>query len=49
MPVVYMLSQNMYSSQQELNNNYTKVSYKTGRPTQEETKREAKHIKENGH
>jgi hypothetical protein len=35
----------MYSSQPELNN-WTKVSYKTGRTTQEETQSEAKHTKE---
>jgi hypothetical protein len=33
----------MYSSQQEFNNNWTKVSYKRRRPTQEETEREAQH------
>jgi hypothetical protein len=36
----YAQSQKMYSSQPELNNNWTKVSYKRGRSTQEETKRE---------
>jgi hypothetical protein len=33
----------MYSSQPELNDNWTKVSYKRGRSTQKETEREAKH------
>jgi hypothetical protein len=36
----------MYSSQPELNNNWTKLSYKRGRSTQEETEREAKLAKE---
>jgi hypothetical protein len=36
----------MYSSQSELNNNWTKISNKRGRATQEETEREAKHVKE---
>jgi hypothetical protein len=35
-------SQKRYSSQPELNNSWTKVSYKRGRSTQEETQREAK-------
>jgi hypothetical protein len=39
----------MYSSQPELNNNWTKVSYRRSRSTQEETEREAKHTKENEH
>jgi hypothetical protein len=39
----------MYSSHSELNNNWTKVSYKRGRSTQEETERETKHAKENEH
>jgi hypothetical protein len=39
----------MYSSQPELNNNWTKVSYKRGRSTQEETEREARHAKESEH
>jgi hypothetical protein len=39
----------MYSFQPELNKNWTKVSYKRGRSTQEETEREAKHAKENEH
>jgi hypothetical protein len=38
----------MYSSQTELNYNWTKVSYKRGRSTQG-TEREAKHTKENEH
>jgi hypothetical protein len=38
----------MYSSQPELNN-WTKASYKRGRSTQEETKRETKHTKESEH
>jgi hypothetical protein len=32
-------SQKMYSSQPELNSNWTKVSYKRGRLTQEETEK----------
>jgi hypothetical protein len=36
----------MYSFQPELIDNWTKVSYKRGRLTQEETEREAKHTKE---
>jgi hypothetical protein len=36
-------SQKKYSSQPELNDNWTKASYKRGRSTQEETEREAKH------
>jgi hypothetical protein len=36
----------MYSSQPELNNSWTKVSYKRGISSQEETEREAKHTKE---
>jgi hypothetical protein len=39
-------SQKMNSSQPELNDNWTKVSYKTGRSTKEETEIEAKHTKE---
>jgi hypothetical protein len=39
----------MYSFQPELNGNWTKVSYKRGRSTQEETEREAKHAKESEH
>jgi hypothetical protein len=42
-------SQKINSSQPELNNNWTKVSYKRGRSTQEETEREAKHAKESQH
>jgi hypothetical protein len=38
----------MYSSQPELNDNWTKVSYKRGRPTHDETEREAKHAIEIG-
>jgi hypothetical protein len=36
----------MNSSQPELNDNWTKISYKRGRPTQKGTEREAKHAKE---
>jgi hypothetical protein len=39
----------MNSSQPELNDNWTKVSYKRGRSTQEGTDREAKHAKESEH
>jgi hypothetical protein len=39
----------MYSSQPELNDNWTEVSYKRGRSTQEESEREAKHAKESKH
>jgi hypothetical protein len=35
--VVYLLPQKMYSSQSELNNNWTKLSHKRGTSTQEET------------
>jgi hypothetical protein len=35
-------SQKINSSQPEFNDNWTKVSYKRGRPTQEGTEREAK-------
>jgi hypothetical protein len=37
------------SSQPELNNNWTTVSCKRGRSTQEETERNAKHSKESEH
>jgi hypothetical protein len=39
----------MCFSQPELNDNWTKVSYKRDRPTQEATEREAKHAKESEH
>jgi hypothetical protein len=39
----------MNSSQPELNDNWTKVSYKRGRSTQEENGRETKHFKESEH
>jgi hypothetical protein len=39
----------MYSSEPELNNKSTKVSYKIGRSTQEQTETEAKHTKESEH
>jgi hypothetical protein len=39
-------SQKMHSSQPKVNDNWSKVSYKRGRSTQEETEREAKHAKE---
>jgi hypothetical protein len=39
----------MYSSQTELNDNLTNVSYKRGRSTQEGTEREAKHAKGSEH
>jgi hypothetical protein len=42
-------SQRMDSSQPELNYNWTKVSYKRDRSTQEENEREAKHAKESEH
>jgi hypothetical protein len=42
-------SQKMNSSQPELNDNWTKVSYKRGRSTQEGTEREAKHTKKSEH
>jgi hypothetical protein len=42
-------SQKMYSSQPELKTNWTKVSFKRGRSTQEETEREVKHTKEKEH
>jgi hypothetical protein len=41
--------QKMNSSQQELYDNWTKVSYKRGSSTQEGTEREAKHAKESEH
>jgi hypothetical protein len=47
--VVYLLSQKIYSSQPEVNDNWTKVSHKRGRPTQEGTERETKHAKESEH
>jgi hypothetical protein len=37
------------SSQPKLNDNWTKVSYKRGRSTQQQTEREAKHATESGH
>jgi hypothetical protein len=42
-------SQKKYSSQPELNNNWTKVPYKRGRSTQKKNEREAKHTKESEH
>jgi hypothetical protein len=39
----------MNSSQPELNDNWTKLSYKRGRSTQEGTERGAKHATENEH
>jgi hypothetical protein len=42
-------SQKMNSSQPVLKDNWTKVTYKRGRSTQEGTEREAKHAKENEH
>jgi hypothetical protein len=42
-------SQKMNSSQPELNDNWTKTSYKRRRSTQEGTEREAKHAKESEH
>jgi hypothetical protein len=39
-------SQKMNSSQPELNDNWTKVSYKRGSSTQKENEKEAKHAKE---
>jgi hypothetical protein len=36
----------MYSSHPELNNNWTKASYKRGRSTQEESEGETKHATE---
>jgi hypothetical protein len=42
-------SQKINSSQPELNDNWTKISYKRGRSTPEETEREAKHAKESEH
>jgi hypothetical protein len=42
-------SQKINSSQPKLNDNWTKVSYKRGRSTQEENEREAKHTKESEH
>jgi hypothetical protein len=39
----------MYSSQPELSSNWTKVLYKRGRSTQEETEIEAKHTKQSEH
>jgi hypothetical protein len=42
-------SQQMNSSQPELNDNWTKVSQKRGRSTKEETEIEAKHTKEHEH
>jgi hypothetical protein len=42
-------SQKMYSSQPELNDNWTKVSNKRSRSTQEEPEIKAKHAKQNEH
>jgi hypothetical protein len=42
-------SQKMDLSQPDLNDNWTKVSYKIGRSTQEENEREAKHANESDH
>jgi hypothetical protein len=42
-------SQEMYSSQPELNDNWTKVSHKSSRSIQEETEIEDKHAKESEH
>jgi hypothetical protein len=39
----------MYSSQQELNSIWIKLSYKRGRSTQKETEREAKHTEGSKH
>jgi hypothetical protein len=44
----YHTQANAFPSQQELNN-WTKVSYKRGRSTQDETEREVKHAKESVH
>jgi hypothetical protein len=41
--------QKMNSSQTELNDNWTKVSYKKGRSTQDGTDKEAKHVKQREH
>jgi hypothetical protein len=43
----FNICQKLNSSQPELNDNWTKVSYKRGRSTQQKTEREAKHAKEN--
>jgi hypothetical protein len=43
------LQKKISSSQKKLNDNWTKVSYKRGRPTQRGTEREAKHAKESEH
>jgi hypothetical protein len=45
-PSKYHTQANAFPSQPELNNNWTKVSYKQGSSTQDETKREPKHTKE---
>jgi hypothetical protein len=48
-PSQYHTQANAFPSQTELNNKWTKVSYKRGRLTQEETEREAKHTKESAY
>jgi hypothetical protein len=45
----YYTQANAFPYQQELNNNWTKVSYKRGRSTQNETERGTKHTKESVH
>jgi hypothetical protein len=45
----YHTQEDVFPSQSELNNNSTKILYKRGRSTQDETEREAKHTKESEH
>jgi hypothetical protein len=47
--VGYLYGKKIISSQIELDYNWTKVSYKRGRSTQEEPEREAEHTKESEH
>jgi hypothetical protein len=45
----YHTQANAFTSQQELNNKWTKVLYERGKLMQEELEREAKHTKESEH
>jgi hypothetical protein len=45
----YHTQANAFPSQQEVNNNWTKISYKRGRSAQDETEAKTKHSKESEH
>jgi hypothetical protein len=45
----YLAQANVFPPQPEFNNNWTEVSYKRDRSTQDETEGEAKHYKEREH